>query len=73
MENNYKRRGRQAVCSPSLTKDGQTYYKGIMNYFGEVSTILVFKDEETGNVKVYQTKWNNSSIPAQIENPMSNE
>jgi len=51
------RRGRYALCNPLLTKDGKTYYKGILNYYGEVSTIIVFKDDETGNVKVNVTKW----------------
>jgi len=62
MENNkYKgteRRGRYAICKPLETKEGNIYYKGVLNYFGEVSTIIVFKDDKTGNVKVNVTKWN---------------
>lgn len=57
MQNERKHRGRYAVCTPLKTKEGATYYKGILNYYGEVSTIVVFKDEETGNVKVSVTKW----------------
>lgn len=69
MENQQKRRGRYAVCTPLKTKDGATYYKGILNYFGEVSTIIVFKDEETGNVKVNVTKWEmNQQKPRQNRN-----
>lgn len=55
-ENGAKRRGRYAICKPLKTKNDSIYYKGILNYFGEVFTIIVFK-EDSGNVKVSAIKW----------------
>lgn len=57
MENKNRRNGKFAICTPNQTKDGNTYYKGILNLYGMVCTTLVFKDDETGNVKVIVTPW----------------